>query len=755
MSGGGNTKNKFKLHLNIIVACSFIALLLLPALFFYTRLTDAQLSSYITQTLDEISAHNVTSINDIISSDLILMDEIADRTSLFSQSTEDLMKKLSVSSGQHGFKRMGIVDKSGVVYSTDDVSLDIYDEEHILRAFAGQSVISDVFPDDADGKPIFVYVVPVFDETGVSVEAVLFATCDTQSFRTHLSESAFNGEGYSYIVKADGTTVTSSTHPSSFKQMKNVFDSMLASGDNEEVVNKMRADMANGEQGSIIFTNTGIKKYLNYESLGINDWYILSVIPVDVMNTYRNNIMFLTYIVIAIILVVTVILTASLIRAEKTKTKQLEEVLYVDNLTGGISFTKFCLDAPKMIEKSTEKAACIMADLDNFKLINNLYGHAEGDKTILHTYKVFKNIIGDKGLLTRRVADRFYALIFFNDEEELNNTLMSFITKLKTSWNNHDADYILSPAIGVCIVDSAEDIETTANNATIAHDGIDRDSGRIAFYDDVQRDRMRNNKVLEDKMEYAHRNHEFVPFLQPKYNAQTGKICGAEALVRWRNADGSITYPDRFIPLAERNGFIRVLDRDMFESVCKLQRMIIDSKLQAVPISVNVSRQLMYETSFADDYVEILKRYGLSPDTIELEITESVLFDDFDGFRVIIDTLRQNGFKILMDDFGTGYSSLMMLSSVPIDNLKLDKSFIDRFEDEKGKKIINCVIELAKSLQLPITAEGVETSSQCDFLRERGCDIIQGYYFSKPVPQDRFVDMLKENMDDDVPQITE
>ncbi len=728
---------------------------LLPSLFFYTQLTDKQLQAYIAQTLDEISTHNVSSVNDKINSDLILMDEIADRTSLSKEGVIEIMNRLSVTAGQHGFKRMGIVDKSGIVYCTDEAPLDISDEDHIVRAFAGESVVSDVFRDDVDGKAIFVYAVPVYDEAGAAVKGVLFATCDTTNFRVHLAQSAFNGEGYSYIVKANGNTVTDSAHPSSFKNMTNVFESMLASGDNQESVDRMRADMAQGLQGSVIFTNTGVKKYMNYEALEINDWYILSVVPTDVMDGNRNNIMFLTAVTICVILAATLLLTVSLILGEKSRNRQLEEVLYVDPLTGGITFTKFCMEAPKLIEKNPNKAACVMADLDNFKLINNMYGHAEGDKTILHTYKVFKNIVGENGLLTRRVADRFYALIFFKDEEELNNILMSFITKLKTSWNNNDADYILNPSIGVCVVNGTEDIETTANNATIAHDGIDRNSEPIAFYDDVQRDKMLNNKILEDKMVYAHKNHEFVPYLQPKYDARTGKICGAEALVRWRNPDGSITYPDRFIPLAERNGFIRVLDRDMFEAVCKLQRTIIDSGLTPVPISVNVSRQLMYETSFADDYINILKRYELSPDTIELEITESVLFDDFDGFRVIIDTLRNNGFRILMDDFGTGYSSLMMLSSVPIDNLKLDKSFIDRFENDKGKKIINCVIDLAKSLQLPITAEGVETSSQCDFLKERGCNIIQGYFFSRPVPQDVFVDLLKENMKDEIPTVIE
>lgn len=744
-----NSKHNTKLL--TAVFCILVAVMLVPSLIVFTRLTDNNLKSYITQTLDEISAHNATSINDKINSDLILIDEVAERFSVINESYTKLCEKLTLTSGQHGFKRMGIVDKSGAVYSTDGAKLDIYDNPHIQQAFAGKTVVSDVLPDDADGKQIFVYTAPIYDDMGTTVIGVLYATCDTQSFRVHLSESAFDGQGYSYIVKSNGSTVTDSAHPSSFKNLQNIFDSILASGNNQKAVDKMRVDMAEGNKGIITYTNNGIKKYMAYESLGINDWYILSVVPADVMEASRNNIMALILIITAIILLATILLTVALIKTDKSKRNELDRIMYVDRLTGGITFEKFCIDAPKLIDKSPEMSALVMADLENFKLINSLYGHAEGDKTIIHTYSVFRNAIGENGLLARRVADRFYALVFFKDEAELNNRLMSFITKLKTSWNNTNAEFNLNPAIGVCIVNRSEDIETLCNNATIAHDGINKDSGRIAFYDDVQRDKMKNNKALEDKMEYAHRHNEFVPFLQPKYNAKTGRICGAEALVRWRNPDGSITYPDRFIPIAEHNGFIRVLDRDMFEAVCRLQRKIIDSRLPVVPISVNVSRQLMYESGFADDYVEILNRYGLSPNTIELEITESVLFDDFDGFREIINSLRQSGFKILMDDFGTGYSSLMMLSSVPIDNLKLDKSFIDRFEDDKGRKIINCVIELARSLDLPITAEGVETKEQCDFLSERGCNIIQGYYFSKPVPQEKYLEMLKEDKEvDDV-----
>ncbi len=738
-------KSKRRVRILTAVCAGIVVLVIFPLLIGYTHLTDHQLKSYITQTLDEISERNVCSINDKINSDLILLQEISERFSISDDNFSILMKDLDTTSGQHGFKRMGLVDDKGKTYCSDNAVIDVTNEEHIRKAFSGQTVVSDVFLDFADGKRIFVYTAPVYYYDTNTIKGVLYATCDTTAFREHLSETAFDGHGYSYIVKSDGTVVTDSAHPSSYKNMTNIFESMLASGNNEKAVAQMKTDMSDGGQGNIIFINSGIKKYMNYEALGINDWYMLSVTPVDVMDANRNNIIMLTIVLVALILIITVAIFIVLIKSEKARSREYEKVLYIDPLTGGISFAKFCIDAPQLISKSDKNAACVMADFDNFKLIQNLYGNTESDKIIVHAYEVFNKIIGDNGLLTRRVEDKYYALVFFSDENELKELLQKFITKFRNSWNSHDADYNLNLTIGVCIVNGAEDIETIANNATIAHDGIDKDGERIAFYDDVQRDRMKNNKILEDKMEHAHKNHEFVPFVQPKYDPNTGKICGAEALVRWKSADGSITYPDRFIPLAERNGFIRVLDRDMFEAVCKLQRQIIDSGLPVVPISVNVSRQLMYEQRFADDYVEILKRYRLSPDTIELEITESVLFDDFDGFRKIVNTLRENGFKILMDDFGTGYSSLMMLSSVPIDNLKLDKSFIDRFDDEKGKKIINCVIELAKSLKLPITAEGVETSEQCDFLKEKGCDIIQGYYYSKPVPQDIFLDMLKQS----------
>lgn len=180
-------KSKHNTKLLTAVFCILVAVMLVPSLIIFTRLTDNHLKSYITQTLDEISAHNATSINDKIDSDLILIDEVAERFSISNESYTKLCERLVLTSGQHGFKRMGIVDKSGAVYSTDGVKLDIYDNPHIQRAFAGETVVSDVLPDDADGKQIFVYTAPIYDDMGTAVIGVLYATCDTQSFKAHLT----------------------------------------------------------------------------------------------------------------------------------------------------------------------------------------------------------------------------------------------------------------------------------------------------------------------------------------------------------------------------------------------------------------------------------------------------------------------------------------------------------------------------------------------------------------------------------------
>ena len=290
--------------------------------------------------------------------------------------------------------------------------------------------------------------------------------------------------------------------------------------------------------------------------------------------------------------------------------------------------------------------------------------------------------------------------------------------------------------MGIYEVDGeTDDIVSMADRAYIARQTIkNKGDTAWAFYDGAVRDKLLHEKEIESQMEKALAEGEFIAYYQPKYSTKEQKLIGAEALVRWRRSDGIIVPPYQFVPLFERNGFINKVDRYMFELVCRQQMRWLKQGLIPVPISVNMSRMCLYDPHIVDEYIGVLNGSGLSAAYIKLELTESAFFENISIMNNVIEALHKVGIKVLMDDFGTGYSSMMMLKNVAIDVLKLDKSFVDDIGDDRSEKIISNIIYLAHSLQIEVTAEGVETAAQFEFLKSVGCDYIQGYYFYKLNP---------------------
>ena len=201
-------------------------------------------------------------------------------------------------------------------------------------------------------------------------------------------------------------------------------------------------------------------------------------------------------------------------------------------------------------------------------------------------------------------------------------------------------------------------------------------------------------------------------------------------------------FPNEFIPLFESNGFITELDRYMFEHVCMDIKRWLDDGYNVVPVSVNLSQLQLYNTNFIQEYKGIIEKYEIPPEYVQLELTETTLFSKISSLNEIIDNLHSIGFKILMDDFGTGYSSLNMLKNVKVDILKLDKSFVDDIGESKGNIVVSSIVSLGQLLNMKIVAEGVETQEQFEFLRDIFCDEIQGYYFSKPIPERDYKKLL-------------
>lgn len=256
------------------------------------------------------------------------------------------------------------------------------------------------------------------------------------------------------------------------------------------------------------------------------------------------------------------------------------------------------------------------------------------------------------------------------------------------------------------------------------------------------------NKGIETEMQAALENGEFHVYLQPKVSMITSRVYGAEALSRWIHPVEGVRRPDTYIPVLEESGLIVQLDMYMFEQVCKLKAgwYAAGEEFAGIPISINMSRLHLYRKTFVEELLEITKRYSIHPDELELEITESVYLNDFTELIQVVAKLQKCGFYVSIDDFGSGYSALNMLKDIPVDIIKIDKEFLQlSANSERGKKVIKNVIILCKELKLKVVVEGVETQEQIQFLTSFGCEIAQGFYYSKPISVPDFEAYIRDH----------
>jgi EAL domain-containing protein (putative c-di-GMP-specific phosphodiesterase class I) len=267
----------------------------------------------------------------------------------------------------------------------------------------------------------------------------------------------------------------------------------------------------------------------------------------------------------------------------------------------------------------------------------------------------------------------------------------------------------------------------------------ENNEGMITFFDDKARGRLLEEEEIEKNMYDALKNEEFVMYLQPKYKAKEETVSGAEALVRWKNNNGALVTPGYFIPVFEINGFIIELDLYMLRKVCRQLQDWLGRGYSPMPISVNISRLHFANTSLAEEIKDIVDEYGIPHELIELELTESAFLQSKQTLIKTVIQLKNYGFVVSMDDFGAGYSSLNSLKDLPLDIVKLDGELFRITEEaERGFTVIRNTITMAKDLHMQVVAECIETREQVEFLCKVGCDIIQGYYFAKPMPVEQF-----------------
>lgn len=427
---------------------------------------------------------------------------------------------------------------------------------------------------------------------------------------------------------------------------------------------------------------------------------------------------------------------------EKKARRDFEHAMLTDPLTGLANREGFQSGARKLIDTARgARYAIVDFDINDFEKFNFIYSHDGGDEVLRQIGRVLREVCGKDELAARIEADHFVCLVRGASFLEIKKNIIYFDKKLQPL--KHGVSILLS--YGVYMIENYRDpISVMLDRATAAKNVIKGNFEQfIGVYDEELYRKQVEDSAIIGHMAQALRQREFVPYYQPKYDVRTERIVGAEALVRWILPDGTVIMPDRFIGLLEENGLIAKLDWYVFESVCSQLSEMMKDGLEPVPVSTNFSRAHLYDNGFSDRLEEIAARYGVSPELLEIEMTESMFFDNADKLIKMMEAVHEKGFHISIDDFGTGYSSLNMLKDTQFDVLKLDKAFMAQSSTERGRTIIRSILSLAKELNMTTLAEGVSQRGQVEFLRQSGCDIIQGYYFSKPVDANQFADMLK------------
>lgn len=641
------------------------------------------------------------------------------------------------------YKRVGVALLDGSCYTSDGKSTTLAHTHHLYECVEkGTLTVCRMSTDESiDGDTMFIMHYPLYADGQIA--SVLFFSFTVDEIKHNFVSDSFENTEFFYVVDAEGNNIISTHQQKEYQNIENVFKAvpMDERYQGSRIVD-IKEDMKNGESG-VLMSSQGSQFYLYYAPLNFNDWYLFSVVPAMSVNASRNMVLSILVIICFFLISLFAMLIYIIVSAERRKQADLDKILYKDSLTDGASYAKFCVDVKKQLVKG-KKAAYIVMDLDNFKLINDYYSYEEGNNTIKFVYETWQSILRENEFVARIAADRFAVYMQYSNENDLRSRLEEFCQKCTIQNNGIMSDYILTPSIGVYLVEEKNtNIQQMQNSAVMAKSLVKGDSDTlISFYNDNLKKQMTQKKIFADELIHAIENRELSVVFQPQFSTENDKLCGAETLIRWFKPDGTAVSPAEFVPLAEERGLVKELDKFAFEQACIMQTKMKEKGLAPIDISVNVSQQSLYDSKFNEKYLEIIKETGADISHIQLEITETTLFENNKSFVKMLRKLHKSGFQILMDDFGTGYSSLMLLKSLPVNFLKLDKTFIDDYAHPRGRSIIECIITMAKQLGMTLIAEGVETEEQYEYVKGQGCHIVQGYYLSRPISFDDLCNMI-------------
>ena len=659
--------------------------------------------------------------------------------------TEDeIFKSFANEIDKHHFTRLVILDREGNGITSDGYEVKNY--ANIDEFFAQ----SDVYLSENRPSTVADNQVNIYSKTFKlnNKDRVLMATINTVDYKEILLRRLF-GRGGTYLINNDGIVLIDSFDniKESTVSLYNYFVAHYNITEEEQLekIENMKRAIKLRQEGTFDVKLGDETYFVHYEKMNINDWYVVTTASDSTIASELIGFVILSIIIcLVIICVVTVTSIYSIISTQKRKRK-IFNLAYIDPITslGNITFFKGNGEIFLKEEKDKNKYI-ITVDINKFKALNKIYGYAFSNEILKELGHKIESLLPDNNI-TCRVSNDIFASIFIYEEDI--KKLLSKIYEEASMLKIDGINIKLNLSIGAYnIIPNEMDINNVLDKAYLARSqvkGVYNNS--YYLFDEKLENKLMEEQMLESDMEKGLKEKEFVIVYQPKTFTANEKMSGAEALVRWYK-DGEFIPPNKFIPLFEKNKFILKLDMYIFDKVCQdlaewRERFgIMPNK------SINVSKEHFVDENFIEKYVEICNKYEIETNQIDLEVTESATVDGNIDILKILTKIKEKGFTISIDDFGTGYSSLSMLQSMPIDIIKVDKVFVDKADLNSDKNIINHIIFIAESLGIKTVVEGVETKEQAEYIRRIKGDIIQGYYYSKPISKEEFEEYFNKNM---------
>lgn len=442
-----------------------------------------------------------------------------------------------------------------------------------------------------------------------------------------------------------------------------------------------------------------------------------------------------------------------------TERKKAEETIqnmaYYDTLTGLPNRNRFRQQLNEVLHQGENQAlAVLFLDLDRFKIINDTKGHTVGDLILQKVANRLEHTVQNEGLVSRQGGDEFIILLKEVQKEKVTEVAQRLLTEFSNPFEVNKQEFFVTPSIGISIypVDGTDEEALIKHADTAMYKAKER-GNNFQFYSSSLNGISIRKMEIENGMRKALEQNQFFLHYQPQVNLTTGEIVGVEALIRWQHPEHGFIPPLEFIPLVEETGLIVPIGKWVLKEACKQRKQWQDAGFGDFPIAVNVSVRQFEDDGLIDYISDVLDEVGLAANQLELEITESIM-QNLEDSTIILNQLKEMGVLLAMDDFGTGYSSLSYLKHLPIDKIKIDKSFVDDilYHSNQGM-MVKTIIDMGLNLNFTVIAEGIETEEQVKFLKQNRCEMGQGYFYNQPLSADQITEYLLQSLEQNDLQI--